>query len=81
MSENPDLFREATMAGLLRNLWARLIAQSNPKREAKHAAVPPVIVHDPEAQKARDLDDPFFDRTVQTRIADVIAHAGQHQKK
>jgi hypothetical protein len=65
------------MSGLLRDLWARLIAPSEPKA----AAVPPVIVHDPEADKARDLDDPFFDKTVQTRIADVIAHAGQHPKK
>jgi len=24
-----------------------------------------------------DLDDPFFDAAVQTRIGDVIAHAGQ----
>jgi hypothetical protein len=65
------------MSGLLRNLWARLIAPAAPKpRQA-----PAVIIHDPEAKKAHDLDDPFFDRQVQTRIADVIAHAGQHQKK
>jgi hypothetical protein len=66
------------MAGLLRDLWAKLIAPSDPKAAP---AVPPVIVHDPEAQKAHDLDDPFFDRNVQSRIADVIAHASQHQKK
>lgn len=65
------------MAGLLQNLWARLIAPAAPKP----AQVPPVVIHDPEAEKAHDLDDPFFDRTVQTRIADVIAHAGQHPKK
>ena len=61
------------MSGLLRNLWTRLTAPNDPKAER----VPPVIVHDPAAQKAHDLDDPFFDQTVQTRIADVIAHAGQ----
>lgn len=65
------------MAGLLQNLWARLIASSEPKPPQ----TPPVIIHDPGAQKAHDLDDPFFDQTVQTRIADVIAHAGQHPKK
>lgn len=65
------------MVGLLRDLWAKLIAPSEPTAPA----VPPVIVYDPEAQKAHDLDDPFFDRNVQSRIADVIAHAGQHQKK
>ena len=64
------------MAGLLRNLWARLTAPSDPK-----PGMPPVVVVDPDAEKAHDLDDPFFDRTVQTRMADVIAHAGQHQKK
>jgi hypothetical protein len=67
------------MAGLLQNLWARVIAPNDPKRAPE--AKSPVIVHDPEARKAHDLDDPFFDRKVQTRIADVIAHAGQHQKK
>jgi hypothetical protein len=64
------------MAGFrdtLRDLWARLIGPSGPK-------VPPVVVHDPAAQRAHDLDDPFFDDKVQTRIGDVIAHAGQHQK-
>jgi hypothetical protein len=65
------------MAGLLQNFWSRLIAPAAPKSPQ----VPPVIVHDPGAQKAHDLDDPFFDQTVQTRFADVIAHAGQHPKK
>lgn len=38
---------------------------------------PEVIVHDPAGQGPHDLDDPFFDRTVQGRVADVIANAGQ----
>lgn len=37
---------------------------------------PAVIVHDPAAQRAHDLDDPFFDDKVQTRIGDVIAGTG-----
>jgi hypothetical protein len=57
----------------LRNLWARMTGPSGPK-------VPPVVVHDPAAQQAHDLDDPFFDDKVQTRIGDVISHAGQQQK-
>lgn len=61
------------MPGLLRNLWARLIAPSSPE-------APPVIVHDPQANKAHDLDDPFFDPNVQTRIGDAIAHASQHHQ-
>ena len=67
------------MAGLtetVRNLWARLSAPSAPAAPD----LPPVILHDPAAQKAHDLDDPFFDGSVQSRMADVIAHAGQHQK-
>lgn len=66
------------MAGLmhaLQNLWARLIGPSDPKPQA-----PPVVVHDPAGQRAHDLDDPFFDNKVQTRIGDVIGHAGQQQK-
>ena len=34
---------------------------------------PEVIVHDPAAEKPHDLDDPFFDPKVQSRMADVIA--------
>jgi hypothetical protein len=67
------------MAGfgqLLRNLWARLMGPNDP---ASHVSAPPVVVHDPAAQRAHDLDDPFFDEKVQTRIGDVIAHAGQQK--
>ena len=64
------------MAGfgqLLRTLWARLIGPNDPAPQA------PVVVHDPAAQRAHDLDDPFFDDKVQTRIGDAIAHAGQQK--
>ncbi len=57
------------------NLWAQLIAPN----ESSAPQVPPVIVHDPAALRAHDLDDPFFDDKVQTRIGDAIAHAG-HKK-
>ena len=66
------------MAGfgqVLQNLWARLSGASAPAPQA------PVVVHDPAAQRAHDLDDPFFDDKVKTRIGDVIAHAGQQQQK
>ena len=34
---------------------------------------PEVIVHDPGAERPHDLDDPFFDPKVQSRMAGVIA--------
>jgi hypothetical protein len=56
------------MSDVVRHLWAAVAGE--PK-------TPPaeVIVHDPEAKAPRDLDDPFFDRSVQARMADVIAHS------
>ena len=54
----------------LQKLWSALTGKSEP-------AAPAVILHDPAAHRARDLDDPFFDDKVQTRIADVISGAGQ----
>jgi hypothetical protein len=36
-----------------------------------------VVFHDPGSQKPHDLDDPFFDKRVQERIADVISSAAQ----
>jgi hypothetical protein len=67
------------MGGLthaLKTFWIRLIGSSDPK---PRASMPPVVVHDPAAQRAHDLDDPFFDDKVQTRIGGVIAHAGEHK--
>jgi len=43
--------------------------------------MPGVIVHDPKAAGPHDLDDPFFDRAVQERMADVIAGTHQSDKK
>jgi hypothetical protein len=44
------------------------------RRDAAHEPVAAeVIVHDPAAQDPHDLDDPFFDPKVQSRMADVIA--------
>ena len=56
------------MSDVVRNLWASVAGE--PKKPA-----PEVIVHDPEAKQPHDLDDPFFDRGVQSRMADVIAHS------
>lgn len=54
-----------SMSQLVRGLWT------------KPAPLPAdaVIVHDPDARRPHDLDDPFFDRRVQSRVAEVIAKA------
>lgn len=57
------------LSAFVRNAWSA-VADPQPKKPA-----PEVIVHDPEAAQPHDLDDPFFDRRVQSRMADVIAHS------
>jgi hypothetical protein len=52
------------------NFWHAVSGHSRP-------AVPKVVRHDPDARRPHDLDDPFFDETVQMRVADVIAHAAE----
>lgn len=59
-----------SMSQLVRNLWATAASPEPP-------SAPRVIVHDPEAKLPHDLDDPFFDRKAQSRMADVIAHANK----
>jgi hypothetical protein len=34
-----------------------------------------VIVHDPDAQRPKNLDDPFLDAKAQERVAELIAQA------
>lgn len=59
------------MSGLIqtiRQLWLSMTA-----RKPAAEPAPEVIVHDPQANRPRDLDNPFFDAEVQTRMAGVIA--------
>ena len=56
----------------LRNFWFAMTGQST-----REVSPPEVIVHDPSAQRPHDLDDPFFDPKVQTRMAGVIADNAQ----
>jgi hypothetical protein len=43
-------------------------------RDARRPQAPQdVIVHDPDAARPHDLDDPFLDPAVQSRIGGVIA--------
>ena len=41
---------------------------------------PEPFVHDPAAQRPHDLDDPFFDATVQKRVGHVIADAMERRR-
>ena len=65
----------------LRKLWSRLAGES-PQAAIPKSAIPKadVIVHNPAAKRAHDLDDPFFDDDVQARMADVIAGHAQKNK-
>jgi hypothetical protein len=62
-----------SMSQLMRDLWAAMVSPSSTSAQP----TPPVIVHDPQAKLPHDLDDPFFDRQVQSRMADVIAQANK----
>lgn len=61
------------MSDAVRGLW------SSPERKMSRKG-PEVIVHDPESNQPHDLDDPFFDRDVQSRMAGVIANAKPKSK-
>jgi hypothetical protein len=60
----------ASLIQKIRGLWFAATG----RRSHDAAAASAVIVHDPAGQRPHDLDDPFFDAGVQSRIADVIAH-------
>jgi len=38
---------------------------------------PALVIHDPDAEQPHDLDDPFFDRTIQQRIGETIAKSAE----
>ena len=59
----------ASLTQTIRELWSTMTGQAPAKPD-----LPEVIVHDPDAERPHDLDDPFFDPKVQSRMADVIAH-------
>jgi hypothetical protein len=65
------------MAGpvqIVRRIWESVIGHNEP-------AAPQVVIHDPVAERAHDLDDPFADDKVQIRIADAIAATGNRKTK
>ena len=58
----------------IRDFWIAVTTESAKPLRVK--AVPDVMIYDPAAKQAHDLDDPFFDDDVQARAADVIAASG-----
>ena len=63
------------MSKTVRKFWSVIYGRN----QADDA--PAVVVHDPARELAHNLDDPFFDASVQRRIADVIAHTGNRKTK
>jgi hypothetical protein len=61
------------LAQTIRHLWG---AMTGPDA-VRVPASPEVIVHDPGAERPHDLDDPFFDPKVQSRMAAVIADSAK----
>jgi hypothetical protein len=57
-----------------RHMWSAVIRRN---RAGTTDRIPGVIVHDPDAQKAKNLDDPFLDAKAQDRVADLIAQAAR----
>ena len=52
----------------VRRVWFGITGRRNRSED-----LPEVVYHDPAAQGPQDLDNPFLDPKVQSRIADVIA--------
>jgi hypothetical protein len=51
--------------------WSRWAGGDLKTSRALHG----VVLHDPEAQKPKDLDNPFVDAEAQERIGDLISRA------
>ncbi len=67
-----------SLSQAVRRLWT---GKSGKSDLPPASDMPGFIVHDPKAAGPHDLDDPFFDRAVQARMADVIAGTHQSDKK
>ena len=59
----------ATFTQTIRHFWSTMTGQDS----VRAPVAPEVIVHDPGAERPHDLDDPFFDPRVQSRMGSVIA--------
>jgi hypothetical protein len=64
---------------LLRAMLTDAWSAATVRRVRAHVRRAGVIVHDPQAQDPRDLDDPFVDPDVQERIGKFIARASSQK--
>jgi hypothetical protein len=55
--------------------WAKLANKGSPLGKSG------VLLHDPAASSPHNLDDPFFDPKIQSRVANMIAGAAQKKAK
>ena len=58
-----------SIAQTIRHCWSAIMGRD----AVREPAAPEVVIHDPGAERPHDLDDPFFDPKVQSRMAGVIA--------
>ena len=60
------------------SFWSSLVGRNRRTPQRLHG----VVLHDPEAEKPKDLDNPFVDAEAQERIGDLISrHAEGETKK
>jgi hypothetical protein len=59
---------------LLQAAWSKVT------NKPAEPATPPVMVYDPAAQGAQDLDDPFLDPKARERAGELIARVAQGGK-
>ncbi len=61
--------------------WLSKLRKSWRGRGVKAPAAGDVILHDPARHRPHDLDDPFFDASVQARMGETIARAATSTDK
>jgi hypothetical protein len=60
---------------LIDTVWSKIASKS------VAASPPAVVIHDPAARGAQDLDDPFLDPKAQERAGRLIAQAAESTQK
>jgi hypothetical protein len=63
--------RTRTLFQAVREYWSKFTGQ----KHSHQSYTAGVFLHDPNAQRPHDLDDPFYDPKVQARVGDAISRA------